>query len=73
MSKITAHIRDARRVPEPRGQYCITGLIYGDIYQRWPDGHPVWTSRIVSERGDRFITSIGTVYKIDNWKDGEKS
>lgn len=49
---------------------CIWGTIYGDIHERFPDGKPIHTSRVMKLDREAGIvwTWSGNVYKLEEEK-----
>lgn len=68
--EVTAKLRNVRLSKKPDSKVLdgfslvAHGNIHEDKRQRWSDGHPVVTSRILSLDGTRIITQ-NSVYEIE--------
>jgi hypothetical protein len=67
MVKITANLRNAQIHRQFNGDEFISGNVYGDTYDRWPDGTRINTSKIMGRDGDVFSTRPGHNYRVENW------
>lgn len=66
---LTANLANAEMIDGLGGQY-LRGQIYGDRYDRWPDGFPVATSCVIAQVGEQeFVTRSMSRYRVESWKE----
>jgi len=53
-----------KQVCNAKGVFVFWGHIYGDVFNRFPDGHFIHTSAVVSVEGDLVETRNGHIYKL---------
>lgn len=68
MVKITANLRNAKLTKQGDFEF-LTGEIFGDTEDRFPDGYRVHTSYITKLIDvDVFETRSQSVYRVENWE-----
>lgn len=65
MSNITGRLINVRRLPCSAG-YCLSGVIYEDVHDRFHDGASVRTSLVVSEE-DNIVLTANSIYEVESW------
>lgn len=65
---LTARLRQVVRQKGLNGQEYLVGNVYGDRFERWPDGLRIHTSYVLEEVSENvFRTRSDHHYRVESW------